>query len=437
MPRDQLAILGGSPVRMRAWPKWPRADGETERILIEVLHSGRWALSGAYAGATCFERRFAAAFAAYHNVPFCTPTTSGTAALTLALLALDVGPGDEVLVPGLTWVACASAVLAIGAVPVLVDIEDCSLAMSPAAARASITQRTRAIMIVHPFCTLAAIDDFLELSHVAGIPLIEDCSQAHGACWKSQRVGTFGDVGCFSMQQSKVLTSGEGGAAITRDPRLFERIEQLRADGRLFAPEATLRGRLELIEVGTVQGRNLCLSEFQAALLLDRLQHLDAENAHRADRVAKLQQLMQGVEGVSLLPAPPQVTARTFYNLALRIETDRFAGNEIDTVARALAQELNTGVNPIYRPMNNHRLYQPLKAPRGNLSEFEWQRRNPARFVMPGAERARAAYLTLTHPVLMDDEQSMEDIAGALAKVQRLALDLRDMPADAAASRAF
>ena len=435
MPHDQLAILGGRPVRTRPWPKWPRADRGAERVLLDVLHSGRWALSGAYAGETCYERRFATAFAEYNGVPYCTPTTSGTAALTLALLALNIGPGDEVLVPGLTWVACASAVLAIGAVPVLVDVDEESLAMSPAAAKKAVNGRTQAIMIVHPFCTLAAIDDFLALSRAAGIPLIEDCSQAHGATWAGQRVGTFGVVGCFSMQQSKVLTSGEGGAAITQDRGLYERMEQLRSDGRMFSPGAARVGRLELVEIGDVQGRNLCLSEFQAALLLNRLEHLDEENAHRAARASTLGRLLDGILGVSLLRAPTQVTARTFYNLALRIEQDHFGGSNVDTISRALAEELNTPVNPVYRPMNRHRLYQPMKTSRGDLSDVDWQKRDAARFVTPGAEKCRASYLTLTHPVLLDDDAAMGDIARALAKVQARAADLCQVVVDAAAAQ--
>jgi dTDP-4-amino-4,6-dideoxygalactose transaminase len=435
MQHDRLAILGGEPVRKRSWPKWPRATPETERVLLSVLHSGRWALSGAYAGETCYERRFAAAYAEYHGVPHCTPTTSGTAALTLALLALDVGPGDEVLVPGLTWVACASAVLAISAVPVLVDIEHDSTAMSVSAAKAAITDRTKAILLVHPFCTVAQIDDFLALSRATRIPLIEDCAQAHGASWKGQRVGTFGDVGCFSMQQSKVLTSGEGGAAITSNPQLFERMEQLRADGRVYSPGTSCVGRLELMDVGSVQGKNLGLSEFQAALLLDGLTRLDTENAHRAARAETFRRSLDGMKGVSLLSTQAEVTSRTYYNLVVRIDPDHFANQTVDMIARALAEELNTNVNPVYRPMNRHPLYQPLKAPRGNLSDQEWQRRDPTRFVTPTAEKIRATCLTLTHPVLLDDDAAMEDISKALAKVQALAPDLREVVVDDLAAR--
>jgi L-glutamine:scyllo-inosose aminotransferase/L-glutamine:2-deoxy-scyllo-inosose/3-amino-2,3-dideoxy-scyllo-inosose aminotransferase len=142
MSDGTLAIRGGDPVRARPWPRWPRATSSTLENLRDVAESSRWTLSGPHDGRVCYERRFAQAFAEFHGVPFCTPTTSGTASLTIALQGIGVGRGDEVLVPGLTWVACASSVAALGADPVLVDVEEATLAMSPERARAACTPRT-------------------------------------------------------------------------------------------------------------------------------------------------------------------------------------------------------------------------------------------------------------------------------------------------------
>lgn len=425
--QEPLALSGGAPLRQRPWPHWPAFDAQTEQILVDVLRSGRWAISGAYTGRKCYERQFAEAFAAYNGTRYCVPTTSGTASLTLALLGLGIGPGREVLVPGLTWVACASAVFSVGAVPVLVDIEPETLAMSPDSARAAITDRTAAIMIVHPFCRLADVDRFVALAAEFDLPLIEDCSQAHGATWRGRRVGTFGRVGCFSMQQSKVLTSGEGGAAITDDPELYARMEQLRSDGRLFGTTPR-RGRLELLEVGDVQGQNMCLSEFQAAVLLDRLAHLDAENELRAERAAYLERLLGAVEGVRLLPRNQHATSYTYYNLLLEIDTARFADNSIDAIGRALGEELNVLAHPIYQPLNTHPLYNPLSSPRAPRDPALRAALTPARFDLPQAERARRRCLTLPHPVLLDDARGMHDIVAALKKIQDNASDLRDAP---------
>lgn len=421
-PGESLAMRGGCPVRSRPWPSWPRADEKTEAVLRDVLHSGRWAISGPYRGRKSYERQFAEAFAEFNGVQHAVPTTSGTASLTLALLSLEVGPGDEVLTPGLTWVACASSVFCVGAIPILVDVDLSTLAMSPDAARRAITPRTKAILIVHPFCRLAEIDAFVALADECGIPLIEDCSQAHGARWRGRRVGSFGSVGCFSMQQSKVLTAGEGGAAITNDTRLYERMEQLRADGRLFAAEAR-PGRLELVEVGDVQGQNFCLSEFQAAVLLDRLRHLDEENEVRERAAASLGALMNEVTGVRLLPQQP-AAKQTYYNVVFDVDCDAFGGNSVDAIARALSDELNVLVHPVYAPMNHHPLYVPLRSSRAPREESLRRLLDPARFDLPNAVMARARCLSMPHVVLLDPEDGPRDIVAAFEKVRLGAADL-------------
>jgi len=430
MSNDTLAVFGGPPIRTRPWPKWPHSTTSTVDAVRDVLESSRWAISGPYDGRTSYERRFARAFADFHEVPYCTPTTSGTASLTIALQAIGVGRGDEVLVPGITWVACASAVANLGAVPVLVDCEPDTLAMSARLAREACTARTAAILVVHPFCSVADLDAFVALSTELRIPLIEDCAQAHGARWRGRPVGTYGVAGCFSMQQSKLLTSGEGGAVVTSDEALYDRLEQLRCDGRRFANTAT-PGRLELVEVGTVQGRNLCLSELQAAVLLDGLSRLAEENEVRSERVPYLEAALEAIDGVSVLPHDPRVTTRTFYNYVLRFDLDAFAGNTVDAIAQALAAELNTLVNPVYVPLNRHRLLCPTRIARGDMTDAEVARLDTRRYPLPEAERARQTCATLTHPVLLDDKASMDDIAAAIVKVQRRAGDLRALSQEA------
>jgi len=133
-----------------------------------------------------------------------------------------------------------------------------------------------------------------------------------------------------------------------------------------------------------------------------------------------------------MLAKREEVTTRAYYNLVIRIDPEHFANQTVDMVARALADELNTNVNPVYRPMNRHPLYQPLKAPRGDLSDPEWQRRDSKRFSTPTAEKIRATCLTLTNPVLLYDDAGMEDIANAFAKVQALASDLSKVVLDEA-----
>ncbi|MGP3948506.1 DegT/DnrJ/EryC1/StrS family aminotransferase [Streptomyces sp. 7N604] len=415
---DDLAILGGTPVRSALWPTWPRSDERTLDVVADVLRSTRWALSGPSDGRVAYEQRFAEAFAMFNEMAYCTPVSSGTAALTIALQALGVGWGDEVVVPGLTWVACASAVVNLGAHPVLVDIDPATLTVDPQLARQAVTDRTRAIMVVHFANSVADLDAFVRLSEEMGIPLVEDCAQAHGAIWRGRRVGSYGRVGCFSMQQSKLLTAGEGGAAITDDETLYDRLEQLRSDGRRLYP-AEQAGQLELVEAGEAFGRNLCLSELQAAVLWDRLKHLDAENEHRRRRAAELTALLDKIPGVDLLVPDSRITAPTYYNTLVRLDPLEYAGNSVDLLARALSAELaDAGVHPVYVPLNRHRLLCPEKMNRGDRTDAEVEQLRMGRFELPAAEEARRTYVTLPHRVLLDTQTGMEQIALAFTKVR-------------------
>jgi dTDP-4-amino-4,6-dideoxygalactose transaminase len=410
----RLAVDGGPPVRTRPWPAWPRVTRDTEAFVLDALHSGRWALSGAFTGRAPYERRFAEAFAAYHGVPFCTPTCNGSAALTIAFEALGIGAGDEVLVPGLTWVACASAVAAVGAVPVLVDVERETLCISASAAEAAITKRTAAALVVHLFCSAAQIDEFQALCRRHSLALIEDCSQAHGATWRGQRIGTMGELATYSFQQTKLLTCGEGGAVITSDAALHDRTQQLRADGRRYLARPHV-GRIELEEVGDLQGHNYCLGELQAALLLAGLARLDEENEIRRRNVTELDHLLASFEGLSRIGQPEALDGATYYGLCLRADEDAFGGRLAEWIANALTAELGIEVDPVDRPLNANPLYDPRKSARHTPRDRELL--DPTRFHLPAAESARRTCFTIPHQALLG-EGDMQDIERALKKVR-------------------
>ena len=414
-----LAIHGGRPVWSGNWPKWPRVNAGTEKMVLEALHSGRWAISGCYTGTRSFERRFADEFARYHNVSYCVPTASGSAALSVALEAVGVRRGDEVLVPGLTWVACASSVSALGATPILVDVDPETLCMSVDAARDALGPKTAAIMLVHLYGTVGDLDGFVALANERKIPLIEDCAQVHGARWNGRCVGTYGLVGTFSMQQSKVLTCGEGGAVLTGDPLIYDRLQQLRADGRRYTETEPLPGFMELEVAGDIQGRNRCLSELQAAVLLGRLPYMDDENRLREANGEYLgEELRQRGLG-TLQRRPTQVDARTFYHLCVRLNEQAFSGRSSAVVAEALTAELGVLVEATYPPLNRNRLYNPLRSPRIEPDGDARNLLNPARFHLPNCGDAHRSCLTLPHPVLLADTPAMDSIADAFEKVAR------------------
>ncbi|PGH52687.1 hypothetical protein CRI70_00105 [Streptomyces sp. Ru87] len=308
-----LALHGGTPVRAgRPWPRWPRPAPGAAAALTEVLHAGRWSVAAPYTGGPARDRRFAERFAAYLGVRHCVPTASGTA-------AGDDGPGGvrcrrgrRGVVPALSWSASASTVPGVNAVPVFADVDPRTLCLDPAAAEAAITPATRALVVVHLYSAPADLDALRAVADRHGLPLIEDSAQAHGAGYRGRAAGTTGDVGTFSMHHTKVLSSGEGGAAVTDDAYLARRIEQLRADGRCRAESPPEPGVPELVETGELMGSNRCLSEFQSALLPAQLAQLDAQNATRRANAALLDGLLAAL-GLRPQETSEGTTGRTYF----------------------------------------------------------------------------------------------------------------------------
>jgi dTDP-4-amino-4,6-dideoxygalactose transaminase len=417
----ELAIRGGEPVTGRAWPSWPATDTGTEALVLDALRSGRWALSGPSVGRRGYEQRFADEFADFLRVRHCVPTTNGTASLVVALEALDVGVGDEVLVPAVSWVASLSTVLAVNARPVIVDVDPRTMCMDPAAAEAAIGPRTRAISLVHLYSSVCDLDAYVDLCRRYGLALIEDCAQAHGAQWRGRRVGSIGDVGCFSMQQTKLLTAGEGGAAVTGDPALYRRMYQLRADGRSSAAPAPA-GEMELAAEGEVMGANYCMPELVAAALIGQLRNLEALNAVRAGGAQILDKYLSQVPGVRPVPAHDAVTSRTYYFYVFQIDREAFAGADASTVAAAVQAETGAQVQPAYPPLYRHPLVRPDSKRRFRAVDAAADQL--ARVRCPQAERAFEETVTVAHPVLLSTVDGLSALADAVAKVQRYAHEL-------------
>ncbi|MGU3495489.1 DegT/DnrJ/EryC1/StrS family aminotransferase [Xanthobacteraceae bacterium A53D] len=381
------------------------------RHLQQVLNSGRWAISGPWTGQQSWNEIFCRRFADYVGTKFCCAVDHGSSALLVALLALDIGPGDEVIVPGLTWVACASSVLRAGARPVLVDVSPDTLCLDPAAVAAAITPRTRAILVVHLYSCMADMTALGAIAAGHGLPIIEDCAQAHGAQWQGRRAGSLGIIGVFSMQQGKVLTAGEGGAVVTDDAVLADRIERLHCDGRRLTTAPFLVGRPALQEVAGLQGMNLCLSEFQAALLCDGLDRLEAQTAQRV-RAARL--LDDALEQHPLLePLLPHAdnNRRAYYHYGIRLRTPVIARVPAERICAALSAELGTWVHGPYVPLNRH----PLLAP-GSLRALpaEVAGRNIA---LPVAEDQARRSILLHHPLLLSGDAGLRAIIDAFCKV--------------------
>ncbi|MGA2259893.1 MAG: DegT/DnrJ/EryC1/StrS family aminotransferase [Acidobacteriota bacterium] len=422
--KNPLAINGGKALRHAAWPRWPRKNPSTDTLLNEVFENGRWTNSGPWAGAPLLERRFADAFAKYCGTGFCVPTDHGSSALVVALEALDVGFGDEVIVPAITWVANATTVANINAVPVIVDVDPDSLCLAPDATRQAITERTRAIVPVHLYCGVANLDDLAAISRDSGVPLIEDCAHVHGAAWRGRPVGSYGIAGTFSMQQSKVLTCGEGGAVVTSNPMLARRMEQLRADARVYTGKKLTLHDMELVQVDEIQGTNYCLSEFHAAILLAQLERLEEDHERRARNASHLDSLLAGMKGVAPLRCLEGVTRRVFYCYVMRCKSEYFAGHSVEAICRALSAELGIPFFPTYTPLTRVPSYKPESKRRFHISKDHLQALTTPRFKTPNAEYIHRECICFPHWALLSNEKDMEDIAMAIEKVQRQAASI-------------
>jgi len=259
----------------------PRAQYESHKSAIDsairrVLESGRYILGDEVIS---FEREFAE----YVGVEFAIGVGSGTEALHLALVACGVGPGDEVITVAHTAVATVAAIELCGATPVLVDIEPDYFTLDVARLEAAITERTKAIVPVHIYGQPADLAAIASVAKRHGVRVIEDCAQAHGATYRDKRVGSWGDVACFSFYPTKNLGAiGDGGAVVTNDPALAEKVRSLREYG--WSSERN---------VSDVSGWNSRLDELQAAILRVKLEHLDEDNKQRRKIAALYDELLR------------------------------------------------------------------------------------------------------------------------------------------------
>jgi len=416
---SRLAVLGGTPVRQgRGWPGWPQYDDATEREVIAAIRSRRWAISWPSDGTRARERRFADEFARYNDVPFCVSVDHGSSALLVALEALDIGPGDEVIVPSMTWVAPATAVLRVGALPVLVDTDDETGCITRETISAGLSSRTKAVIVVHLGCTVADLDGILQLTGEAGIPLIEDCAQAHGARWRGRPVGSFGAIGAFSFQNGKVLAAGEGGAVITSDEHLYRRAQQLRADSRRYPDTEVPAGQLELVEECEVMGSNYCMSELSAAVLLDQLPRLDAQHRHREKIADELERRLGDLGDFGPIPLPEHADQRSIYEYGIRFRPGTFGSASAGRVAEALSAELGMPWYPPDPPLHRSTMLQPHTKRRFAAL---WSEDGRARAVgrdFSGAERFCESTLLCHHSALLGDSSDVDDIVHALEKVR-------------------
>ena len=419
---NDLAINGGTPVRTRPFPSWPEYDEREEQALLGVLRSRHWSSAPLYFRAdpaASQTYQFEQEFAAYHEVKRAIAVSSGTSALQVAYRAAGVGLGDEVILPALTFIATASPILQLGAIPVFVDVDPESRCISPDAVEAAITDRTRLIVPMHAGGHPADLDRLNEISRRHDIPLAADAAHAHGSEWRGKKLPAWAALSAFSLQQEKQVTPGEGGVILTDDDRLADLAYVYHNDGRGVGPEGS-----KFVEAGW----NCRMSEFQAAVARVQLSRLDDLIDRKMANVARLSATLEEFgDGLRFPRRDPRITRQSYLYPSLRYDPEKLRDVPAEAFAQALAAE---GVpcapgrpEPLYRsPVFAERRFGPP----GRAASL----RHPAEAVdytrvsCPVAENLTGRGISFSQTVLLGDDETMTQVVAAFEKVLRHLDDL-------------
>jgi dTDP-4-amino-4,6-dideoxygalactose transaminase len=407
---SQLAISGGTPVRSAAYPDWPSLDESDVEAVTAVVRGGQ---VGGFPEPGPKAAEFATGFAAYQGAAHGIVMANGTVTMEVALKALGVGWGDEVIVPALTFAATPYAAMAAGALPVFVDVEPERFTIDADQAEAAVTPRTRAIMPVHLGQQMADMDRIMEIAHRHDLVVVEDCAHAHGQRWRDQGAGCIGDFGSFSHQSTKILTAGEGGTLTTQDDRLARLAHSLIDCGR---PK-------DAAETEYTFGANYRLGELACALLVNGLRRFPAQQERRARLGEHFERLAADLPGVTIKHRDPRITRWSFYRYIFEIDPEAFAGATNEQVAEALEAE-GVPAEVQYPPMSRYDLFQPSRS-RLPVAVVHADRLDPSRMSFPVAEAAgERTAVYLNECIFRSDEAGVEHAVEAIAKVQRLASEI-------------
>lgn len=404
------ALLGGTPACAFAWPTWPVFDNAERRLLNDVLESGQWWFGERV-------RQFEADYARFQGARFAVSCTNGTTAIEMGLRAVGVLGGDEVIVPPYSFIATASAVVTIGAIPVFADIEPHSLCLDPADVERKITPRTRAIIPVHVAGRVADMDRLNALAAERNLVVLEDAAHAWGSQWNGRGAGTLGRAGTFSFQVSKNLTSGEGGVLVTDDEGLADLCRSFTHCGRRKGAAWYDHDHL---------GSNLRLTEFQAAILIAQTSRANDQLERRQASAALLDRHLAGLPGVQLLPPDPRLTRRSYHFYIFRLD-EAALGFTRDRFLDALNAEGVPASKGWYRPLYANQVFSEAHVgpPHGITAPLAAKGVSYAQVQCPVCEQVCRDAVWIPQNVLLAGDRQIEALADAIRKVVRHATALR------------
>jgi len=323
--QNDLANNGGPKTINKEFP-WPVYDESDINAVVEVVRSGKWGNPDCADLVKSFEDEFAS----FCGTKYALACVNGSVALRLALIACNVKPGDEVIIPPYTFIATSTIVLEANCVPVFVDIDPDTYNLDPSKIESAITKRTKAIIPVHFAGQACDMDGIMAIAEKYNLKVIEDACHGHGAEYKGKKLGSIGDAGCFSFQSSKNLTCGEGGMVITNDENLYDMMNSLRNVGRVKGGQWYEHHYL---------GCNYRITQLQVALLKNQLKRLKEQTLKRHENGTYLNTLLEKIEGIKPLRRGIGETVHSYHIYIFRYDKSKFNNLSKVEFSKMLAAE--------------------------------------------------------------------------------------------------
>jgi len=402
----KLAIAGGKAVRTKPFSKWPIWDRSAEEHVISILRSGNWFRGN---GNTVTE--FEEAYADLLGAKRCVCTVNGTNSLLTALHTLDVGVGDEVIVSPYTFIATYNVIIGSCALPVFADTDPETFQINPDKIEERITERTRAIMPVHILGLPANMDRIMAIAEKHKLVVIEDACQAWMAEWRGKKLGTIGDLGCFSFQNSKHLPCGEGGAVVGNDEELMDRVWSYHNCGRPF-------GSVKKTSNYPIIGTNRRMMEYQAAVGLSQIKRLESDTQRRNENAQYLTSKIKDIPGIVPHRLYDGVTRCAYHLYPFRYKKAHFNGASRQRFLSALSAEgipCSGGYGPQYRDGLMEVFLQSKNFtrsfPKARLDQYRRE------LDYPDNDQLCEEAVWLSQTLLLGSKRDMDDIANAIAKI--------------------
>jgi L-glutamine:2-deoxy-scyllo-inosose/3-amino-2,3-dideoxy-scyllo-inosose aminotransferase len=397
---QQPALLGGPQAVSIKAPVWPICSEEDVTTMAEVVRSGRWSWVGPHEQAFCQD------YASFIGSKYALCLANGTVTIECALQAVGVVPGDEVIVPGLTWGATAQAAIDIGANVVLVDSDPETWCIDPKAIEAAITPKTKAIVPVHLYGCMCDMDAIMDIASRHNLKVVEDVAHQHGSRWRDKGAGAIGDAGSFSFQQSKVLTSGEGGAITCNDEEVYKTAHCLKHAG--WAPD--------FVE-GNRYGRNYRITEMQCVLLRGGLSRLEAQTLARDENAQIIASELERIGGpLRAAKRDPRITRQAYYCQTLHFDpaTARITRAQYRDALRAEGVDALEPYSPVYR----NKLMNLYDSTSPTIYRDPKTVQDYANLRLPIVERLSVETgLLLSHNSLLGDGAYISQLINAIQKV--------------------